>query len=457
MSQVAQQLGVRYVVEGSIRRSADRVRVNAQLVDGNSGRHIWGERYDRQITDVFTVQEELVTQIASALAVKLSRIQGGAAGQRKVPEFRAYELYLKARDAYFSGDDSRLRESMDLYEQAASVDPSFARAYSGYAQVAVFIWRLRGVRLMNQALARASAETAARTALALDPTLAEAHSVLALLAVGEADYDNALKSAQRAVSLEPNSAEAHSALCVVLVYAGHPEAALAAIRTAVRLDPKPSLYIRTYLGLALFFNRRYEEAIAALEPIANTQSGGFDVPREILAMVYAELGRLDEARTHVARILEDLPLLNLQVHRARYQHHARPEDLERRIDALASAGMPHWPFGYEGDPRQQLRDDEIKLLAFGHTWSGINMNERGEPTKFIEQFDHDGTAVFATAHSMNRGTAFVQDDALCERLSGVAMSRTLCGPVYRNKTDSGRGGDYIYVNGASIRYFSVTE
>lgn len=457
IEQVAEELNVRYVVGGSVRRSGDRLRVNAQLVDGNTGHHLWAERYDREITDLFAVQDELVGRIVNALAVQLTRKEATQLAQRAVPEFRAYDLYLQARDGYFSRDQARMRESFDLYARATAIDPTFARAYAGLAQLAADVWRLSALReVMAGTVARKIAENAATKALELDPALPDAHSVLALLRLVESDYDAALRFARRAVELEPNSADAHTTLAIVLGYAGQAPAALDSIRTAIHLNPRPRPYLTTYYGWVLFLNRRYEDAVAVLEPIADTRDRGIaDAPREVLAMAYAEAGRPKDALAQVSSLREQEPFLNLNWYRSIYDYHARAEDLRHRIDALRKAGMPEWPLGFQGDARHRLARTAVRELISGTTWTGTDAGRR---LPFIQEFQAGGSTVFAAATTFLSGTAFVKDDMLCERFEGFILSRDSCGPVYRNPGGStADGSEYVYVNATTVRYFALAK
>jgi len=457
IKEVAKDLGVAYVVEGSIRRDGNRLRVNAQLVDGSTGHHVWSERYGRKITDIFTMQDEVVGEIVSALAVQLTGIEKTKLAERPAPKFEAYDLYLKARDGYFSRDQTRMRESLDLYARATDIDPTFARAYAGFAQVAADALRLNSLRnVMGGAVARKVAEHAARKALDLDPTLPDPHSVLALLRLVDGDHDAALQFARRAVDLDPNSADAHTTLAIVLGYAGQAEAALDSIRTAVRLNPLPPPHLTTYYGWALFLNHKYDEAIAVLEPIAKTQDRGIaDTPREILAMAYAKQGLMDKAQAQVKSLREREPFLNLAWYRTAYDHHARAEDLHHRLDALRKAGMSEWPLGFRGGPKQRLTGSALQNLISKETWSGM---DAGRKLPFIQEFGEDGNTVYAAATTLLSGMAFIEGDKLCERFEGFVMSRDLCGPVYRNPggTPEDRN-EYVYVNPTTVQYFSLKQ
>ncbi|MCH8113826.1 MAG: tetratricopeptide repeat protein, partial [Proteobacteria bacterium] len=314
VQEVGRDLGVRYVLEGSVRRAGDRVRINAQLIDATTGHHLWAERYDRDYTNVFAVQDEVVGRIVSVLKVKLTSAEKTQLARLPTENLKAYDTYLRAGQHYYSGDASRLRKSLLAYEEAIALDPAFADAYAGYARAAVDVWRFDYIQFMPSALARKTAKDAANKALELNPDVPTAHSVLALLKMVEGEHAGALEAARRAVYLDPNNSDAYVNLTVVLGYAGQHTEALEAITTALRLNPKPPRYLQSYYGWSLFMNRQYERAIEVLEPIREEAGGMFglgDSPGETLAMAYAMLGRQKEARAQIDGLLEQDPYVSL--------------------------------------------------------------------------------------------------------------------------------------------------
>jgi len=457
VEEVAAELGVHYVVEGSVRRAGNKLRVNAKLISGETGLHIWAERYEREITDIFAVQDELIRQIVAELAVQLTTSEQYQLSHRPAPDLKAYDLYLQAREGHFSRDQARMRESLSLYAQSWNADPKFAEAYAGYARLSADIWRLSSLREgMGGAVARKSAEVAARRAMAIDPTLGDTYSVLSLLRMVEHENSESIRLAEQAVELDPNSAEAHAVLAIVLIYAGQHAEALKEIQTSVRLNPRPAPYHSIYHGLALFFNNRFDDAIAVLEPIANTRDRGLgDAPLEILAMAYARTGRIDEARSQIDALRMEEPFLNLAYYRLVYDHHARNEDLQNRLDALEMAGLPKWPLGFDGKPEERLIGSKIKMLINGKTWSG---RDAGRQLTFIQEFGENESTVYAAANVLLNGSAFIAEDELCEQYEGFVLSRNLCGPSFKNlDTSLETEGEYVYVNPATVRYFSLSN
>ena len=457
ISRVAQELGVRFVLTGSVRRSGNRIRVNTRLIDGHTERQLWAERYDRQLNDLFAVQDDLVGQIASALAVTLSSEEHARVLKRPAPQFEAYDLYLQARDGFFSRDPERMRKSMQLYAKAITIDPDFARAYAGYAQLAADVGRLGSLRqAMSGGPARRSAEMAARKALRLDPTLADAHSVLALLEMVDQNYDEATMLARRAVQLDPNSADAQIALAIVYVYAGRLEAALDAAKAAMRLNPRPPPYHLNYIGLVLFMNNKSAEAAALLSQLDRSRIRSMgDAPGEILAMSYIANGQIKEARNEVKRLQAIEPFLNLGYYRVIYNHHARAQDLEKRISALRKAGMPEWPFDQKVDDNQKLETGELGQLLDAKTWKGRDLGRRSD---FLQEVGKGGVSVFATATSMLNGKIYIKNGLLCEQYDGFVLGRELCGPVLRNPQGSQDSlNEFVFINPITIKHFALTN
>jgi adenylate cyclase len=140
--QIAEELGVRYVLEGSVRKAENRVRINAQLIDATTGGHLWAERYDRHYTDIFELQDEFIGKIVAALTVKLTGAEQAQLARRPTDNLEAYDYYLRAERDVFSEDYSLLSDTLSLYEKAIAFDPNFAEAYAGYARAAVDVWRL---------------------------------------------------------------------------------------------------------------------------------------------------------------------------------------------------------------------------------------------------------------------------------------------------------------------------
>jgi TolB-like protein/lipoprotein NlpI len=261
LREVATQLGVANVLEGSVQRTADRVHVNVQLIKAASDAHLWAEAYDRQLTDIFAVESEIAKTIAETLQTKLTGSERNAIAAQPTENTEAHQLYLKGRYLWNRRTGENLKKALAYFEQAAEKDPHYALAYSGMADSCVLI-PIYSAGTPQDYLPRARA--AARKAVELDDTLAEAHTSLAY--VSFVDFENAqsIKEFERAIFLNPNYAMAHHWYGSVLLNAlGRFDQAIAEVKRALELDPVSPIF-SVSLGAVYTRARRYDEAIAQL-------------------------------------------------------------------------------------------------------------------------------------------------------------------------------------------------
>jgi adenylate cyclase len=267
----------------------------------------------------------------------------------------------------------------------------------------------------------------------------------------ESEHESAVASARKAVAFSPNSAEAHLNLAVVLVYAGRPGEALQAMETVLRLNPKPPSYVHDYYGLALYMNHRYAEALAALEQEHNITNS--DLRLELLAAVNARMGQMDAAKAAIQGLLERYSDQSLAWYRVLFAHHAREEDRVERLGALRLAGLPEWPYGFEGDPAFRLTGDAIDALTNGRTWIG----ERVGIGAFLQYVQADGAFIERGPDYQLVGTVSRIGDMLCLQSPAVLLERQLCGPIFRNPSGTPEQQDeYTYPNAYALKQFSAT-
>ncbi|MCH8002220.1 MAG: tetratricopeptide repeat protein [Proteobacteria bacterium] len=457
--QVGRELGVRYVLEGSVRRAGDQVRINTQLIDAETGGHLWAERYDGVMTDVFALQDEVTSKIISALAVRLTGAERLNLARMPTEDLEAYDSFLRAERGLFSQNSKGLAEALSLYHRATKIDPMFARAWAGHARAAVDVWRFDWFDVMPGHAARRQAYDSAARALSLDPSSARAYSVLAILQMVDGRYDEAIESARKAISLNPNDADSHLNLALVLSYGGEHDKAVRAMKAALRLNPKPPSGVYRLSGFILLMAHRYEQAINLLIKARNTTPS--DPSHEELAMAYAQLGRLDEAKAEVDGMLKLWPAANLTYYRVLYAHHKREEDLDFRIAALRKAGLPQWPYDYDGRAENRLKGSEIQRLIHDRNWYGhrvgaeefIRENTKDGLVKFRDPKAHPGRSRSAY---LLQGTVSIDGDMLCYRYEEFLLGRRYCGYVYRNPEGShGEKNAYVDVNAIVIDYFTV--
>src|SRR5215813_13130981 len=260
LPQIAKQLGVAHVLEGSVQKANDKIRVNVQLINALTDTHLWAETFDRKLTDIFAVESEIAKTIADTLQTKLSGAEQQAIAARPTENTEAHQLYLKGRFFWNKRTGNDLRKSIDYFEQAIAIDPNYAPGYAGVADAYVL---LPGYTAGAPRDCYPKAIAAAKKALELDDTLAEAHTTLGM-AIWFYEFNSvqANKEFQRAIELNPNYATGHQQYGnVTLAATGRFDEAIAEGKRAIELDPL-SLIINVDLGTTYFFARRYDEAIA---------------------------------------------------------------------------------------------------------------------------------------------------------------------------------------------------
>ena len=332
--EVCRDLGVRYVLEGSVRKAGERVRINAQMIDGATGGHLWAERYDRDLADIFAVQDEVTREIVGALRVALTADEEGRrAGRRKVdPE--AYDLLVRARTRMFVFTPEALVERRALLERAIEIDPELAAAHAllSSANITEYLngWNDAGPDNL------ASALEIAERACDIDPAEPQAFHALALANLWIGNFDAAAHAAERAVELNPNFAGGYSALGQVRDFAGDHASAVECAERVLKLDPHYSIALQL-LGRAQFALGRDLEAAANFEEriVRNPDT---DTARAFLAAIHGHAGRHDEARRRWDELKEINP--NYSVERVRQTlPYKDPAPLDRLAEGLRKAGL----------------------------------------------------------------------------------------------------------------------
>lgn len=292
-AQIARELGVQYVLEGSVRRNSGRVRITAQLIQSSDQTDLWAREYDRELRDLLLVQGEIAQEIADEIQLALGAQGGRNDGRRQgrsPGNYEAYDLYLKGRYFWNERTPDGFRQAVDLFQQAAATDPRSARAYAGLAD-AYLLSGSYGFAPSSEVMPKARA--AALKAAQLDDSLAEAHTSLALVAEAyDWDWQTADKEFRRAIQLDPNYATAHHWYAECLAFQGRFDEALTEIERARQLDPL-SLIIAADRGAILYFARQYDRAIEQFRSVLDVQP---DTPRAHLVLfAYAQKGRFADA------------------------------------------------------------------------------------------------------------------------------------------------------------------
>lgn len=451
LDKIAEQLNVRYVVEGSVRREGDSVRINVQLIDAKTGSNIWAERYDRDYSKLFALQDEVIERIVEALSVRLTAGEKTQIARLPTQNLEAYDFYIRAEQKVYAIDYKSLGEALSLYQNAIKLDPTFADAYSGYARATVDVLGFDYQVLMLSAVARQRSYEAAGRALELNPLSSRAYAVLGILQMLDSEWDQAIASVQKAVALDPNGAEAELNQAIVLTYAGQNLEALAAMERVLRLDPKPRAQVFDYYGFVLYMNHQYEKALQALSEVQPEERT--DLGLETLAMANARLGRMAEAHDAAAAILKKMPEQNLAGYRVVYAHHRRQVDLDHRLGALRAAGIPERSFDFRGREEDRLGAAAIRALTGDRTWVGHQHNGAA----FVMELSANGDVALSSQSSIITGTSSMDGDLFCTQSTATLLGRKFCAPVYRNPQGRGDTQDeYAWPDSVTVWYFSVS-
>jgi adenylate cyclase len=332
--EVGRDLGVRYVLEGGVQRSGSRVRITAQLVDATTGYHIWADRYDREVNDIFTLQDEVTQRIVRAMAVKVTEAEKGRLGRVPTGNLDAYDLVLR-------GHEERRRTTRDgnagarrLFVKALDLDPNYAAAYLGlswtHLQSWQFLWSTD-----RESLERA--RELAERAIALNDSLVGAYCVLGQTYLWMKQHDRAIAQAEHAVALAPNDADGYETLAETLAWAGRPEESIATIRHAMRLNPHYPFFYEWTLGHGYYLTGRRREALDAFARLLQANPN-FLPAHALRAVLFGELGRAKEAREEwgkAGHLGPGVSMANLR----EWLPYKRPADLDRLFTAAHRAGL----------------------------------------------------------------------------------------------------------------------
>ncbi len=341
--EVAEDLGVRYVLEGSVRRAGDDVRVNAQLIDATTGGHLWAERYDGKATDIFAVQDAFIRKIVKALAVNLSADDQEESALGQTSNIEAREAFQKGWDSYlrYSADDNA--EAISLFEAALELDPEYGRAYAAMGMAYLRGCQLRWNEPLNMSVATANDEARSYLKEAQSRPSSLANVAASRINLYNNRYNAALTEATRAIAQDPNDPEAHIAMAWAMITTGRPEPGLELVERAMRLNPTYPNYYVLALGMAYFAMDDLEKAADVFGAALERDRGAIELA-PALAATYAHLGQREEARAALQLWKPDASQGELQ--NSPYKYHfpyewsEDSEILDRLIDGMHVAALP---------------------------------------------------------------------------------------------------------------------
>ncbi|MET3597096.1 class 3 adenylate cyclase/TolB-like protein/Flp pilus assembly protein TadD [Mesorhizobium shonense] len=460
-AEIAAALGVRYLLKGSIRRVGDDMRINAQLIDGSTSRHLWAERFDGRWADVFALQDRVVSSIAGALQLRLvSGAPATRAGGTGNPE--AYEAYLKGMDIYNRiNTPEEFAQAVKYFQQAVQLDPDFGAAY---AQLAWAYWDADVARVVVMGLTTDLAQGKIYETLeaaARDPSPGY-YQLVAELMVREHDSDDAVTVLLKSVALDPSDTWNYLSLANALNFNGRSTEVQSYLDAAARVDPNSWMDYRRYqAGLAEFGQEKFEDAVRSIEKMdlisADPRAKFYAL--QVLISAYGHLGRTDQAaaaletlRKVVARRWEWEPSQLMTQDSMVFKNTA---DIERLLAGLTKAGVPELSALAKAgmNPKDRLTGAEIKSLMFGHETRGKLVMPTFLP---MQRTTSIRGAVSETVGQRSRvGTSWVQGDFLC---NAFPRELTSCGAIFRNSFRTpGRQDEYKSVYRWEQFEFSVVE
>jgi adenylate cyclase len=336
IQKVAEDLGVKYVLEGSVQKTAARIRITAQLIDATSGHHLWSERYDRGHEDLFDIQDDITMEIVKALQVDLIEGEQARIWQKKgTSNLMAYEKVLKARQYRYKITKENYARARPLLKEAIALDPGYALAYAvlgyNYWNEARYGWvesRAESIKMANKY---------AQKAIELDDTLDVAHTLLGVIYLGRRQYEKCLAQMERAITLNPNSAQNNSLMAGSLGCAGRWEDGIGYAEKSIRLSPTPPAWYFWILGRAYFMIGKYDKAIETFKRAVHVHPD-FLIAHAFLAACYSSSGRQAEAAAEADEVLRINPKFSLESY-AKTLPYKNKADIDRYVTALRKAGL----------------------------------------------------------------------------------------------------------------------
>jgi adenylate cyclase len=336
VQQVGKELGVRYILEGSVQKAGDRVRITAQLIDLTTGYHLWSENYDRDLSDIFALQDEVTLKIIDIMQIKLTYGEQARLWAGMTTKIQAYDMVMRGSDCFFHNNEKDNKQARHFFNEAINIDKSFAFAYAmlgfTFTNDLMYGWSKSPVKSFEQA------ETCAKKALALNDTFDLVHLLLGWNCMVKKQHDEAIKESEQAVELNPNGAQSYATLAFMHCFVNKTELAFKFIKKAFRLDPIPPQFYYTILAIAHRLDGRYEKAIEVADKCLSENPDNLQALL-ILAASYSFLNRTEEANKASEEILRVSPTFSVGNYGMTlpYKHQ---DILDRYVDALRKAGLP---------------------------------------------------------------------------------------------------------------------
>jgi len=461
--QVAEELGVRYVLEGSVRKADKRVRINAQLIDATTGHHLWAKRYDGQLDDVFALQDKITQKIVAALAVKLTGGELEQVTRKETDNIEAYDAFIKGWGHYLRHTPDDFAKALSYFEKAIELDPNYGRAYAAIART---YWsgsqlELKQITTMNVSWQEARMRAREYLKKAMKNPTSIAHTLSSEMNLAQRMYEEAIAETQRAIELDPNDSDSHLTMGKVLIFARRQEEALDFVKKAMRLDPHNIAYPLYLRGLAHFAMGQLDEGVTSIER-ALTHNPEISRGAGVLAAAYAHLGRDQQARAAFDNYKKGMMSRYAILHYTMYFWPFKdPEVAERFAYGLLKAGLPG-QFYYKVSDEHRLSGKEIRSLFFGRTVTSY-YRRLGMAKEHLEDRTKEGKGTWRVAPDDyygqdDSGTSWIEDDMLCNQWQIHIFGIKHCMPVFRNpEGTSEMKNEYLAVSDFGIHRFSPVD
>jgi len=472
VKQVAEELGVRYVLEGSVRRDGDEVRINAQLIDAMTGVHLWAERYDGPMNKVFALQDEITQKIVSAMQVQLSGGEKEQVGLRATDNIEAYNALLEGLGHFFRYTPDGTAKAAAFFKKAIELDPNYGRAYAAlahvYYQATLFTALLPA---LNMSWIEGRLRMREYTQMALKKPTPSAYNLSALLYLSRRQHKEAISEEERGLALDPNGRECHFNMGRVLYFAGRPKEGIEYVNKSWRLDPRSRLLYLVALGWAHFCMGETAEAATCMEQAQKLHpEAGLTIP---LAAFYASLGRDQDARSMIEMLRKKQGAM-LSVGGVLFGMPFKDRAIvDRYAQGLLKAGLaPAKVSGgyFPAFKENQLTGEEIKSLLLGSRITGIdqdgqqqwwNYKNNGEFTWRGPALKDPITQKIISAPTLagpnsDRGKSRIEGDMICHQFQRSYWGLEFCGTVFRNpKGTKGSKDEYFFCNDIGFTPFSL--
>jgi Tfp pilus assembly protein PilF len=332
--EIGRELGVRYLLEGSVRKAGSQIRVSARLTDATTGQHLWSNRYDKEFEHLFSIQDDITRNVAGALAVKLIHVERERVSSTPTDKLEAYDYVVRGWDLIRRQSRSAIFRAREMFRRAIEIDPNYASAYAGLGASHQWAVALGYTEFIAKGIE--SAEKLAQRALALDPDNVEARRLHAFVQIQRGEHDLAADHLRRALEINPSDADSYKDYGIILLWSGHERGAIEWFEAALRLDPNMRAHRMNDLGLAYYLDGRYEDAVVTAQK-SLSEGPNYYFGQAIMAAAQAQLGRADKAADAAQQVLQTKPFFTIEWFTAAFPD---PDDTAHMADGLKKAGFP---------------------------------------------------------------------------------------------------------------------